>query len=478
MLPIRTIGMRLRATLCVTGALFLLLNVRADRIYAQSPEVAVDLDHAAFAYTDSTTLVELYFAFGAQTLPFEPDSAGYRASIPVQVRLAPAETPAGPLWSDSLILQFSVADTAEIQSGQMFLHQLRSAVPPGRYLLTVDRPENSSDAPTMRSFERPVTVPNFDAMEEPQFSDLSLASRINRSRNQDSPFYKNGLLVRPNPRLVYGPGLDRLFYYVELYRPGSAGGVDDQYEFRSYVTPVDEQDFLDGLERIVDRPVRSPDVLVGSFDVSTLPSGSYELHAELRTGNDDVAAEQKRKFYVYNPDQPRGFVPPSDRREISSRYEQMDEQMVEVAVRAVGAIASDAEREIIAGLDNIQEKREFLTRFWARRDGTPRSTANLEEARFYENLQVVREQFGTPFSEPWETDRGRVMLQYGAPDRIAPYLHQRETRPYVIWQYDHIPGDGEAVFIFIDREGFGAFRLAHSTATGEVKNPDWRRLIR
>lgn len=471
--PVRT---KIRAV-CTACLLLLLLGGATEPVSAQEPKIAVDLDHAAFAYGDSTSLLELYFAFGARTLPFSPDSSGYYASVPIRAQLAPEGDPSRPVWADSVDLRFSVADTAALQSEQMFLHQLRVSVAPGTYVLTVEPLTESPAARSMRSFERDVSVPDFAAGTDPRFSDVSLASRIDQSTNQSSPFYKNGLLIRPNPRRVYGPGLNRLYYYTELYRPGSPAAVDDQYRFRSYIAREDRGAPVQGLERTVARDVRSPDVLVGRFDVSTLPSGSYRLYTELRDGNDSVAVTQERKFFIYNPDQPGGMERPAEGPEVSPRYRSMDEQMVDAAVGAVGEIASDGERELIQQLEGLQEKKVFLTRFWNRRDQTPQTAANEREDAFYRNLRVVREQYGTPFSEPWETDRGRVMLEYGRPDQIDPHLHERETRPYTVWQYDHVEGDGQVMFIFIDREGFGEFDLVHSTATGEVKNPDWRRLI-
>ncbi len=468
--------MMLRA-LCAAALLLLFLSVSASQLHAQASDVAVDLDHAAFAYTDSTSLLELYFAFAPGTLPFKGDSSGYRAMVPVDLRLTPEETDSEPVWSDSLRLRFTVADTAALEAGQMFLHQLRVSVPPGSYSLTVEHLETEPSDAAVRSIQRTVSVPDFSSQSRPQFSNVSLASRIHRSKNQSSLFYKNGLLIRPNPRLVYGPGLNRLYYYVELYRPDSAPGVEDHYRFRSYVTPADQSEPIDSLERTVERSVRSPDVLVGRFNVSSLPSGSYELHAELRDGNDSAAAAQARTFYIYNPDQPREAAPVDERPEVSARHRAMDEAMVNAAVGAVTEIASDAERDIIDRLESVQEKRAFLTRFWARRDDTPRTAANERENQFYKDLRLVRKQYGTPFAEPWETDRGRVILQYGRPDQIDPHLHERETRPYVVWHYDHVEGDGQVRFVFIDTEGFGEFDLVHSTATGEVRNPEWRRLI-
>ena len=68
----------------------------------------------------------------------------------------------------------------------------------------------------------------------------------------------------------------------------------------------------------------------------------------------------------------------------------------------------------------------------------------------------------------------RVLVKYGMPEQIEPHLFDRETLPYEIWQYNNIPGSGQAVFIFADLGGFGDFELLHSTAPGERKSADWQ----
>lgn len=459
------------------GSCVLLLVLTGSIVKAQDAPVSVDVDHAVFAYSDSTSLVELYFAFDASSLPFEAADTGYQASVPVRVKLLPESGASNPVWSDSLVFRFNVEDTADAGAGRMFLQQLRASVPPGMYALAVDSPHNTRRSSSMRLLEHEVVVEDFSSGEAPSFSEIALASRIQTSDSRESPFYKHGLLVRPNPRSIYGRGLSRLYYYVEMYNAEAVSDADDRYRVHSYITPVHQDTPIDSLARETSRDVRSPDVLVGQFNVSGLPSGSYELHTEVRGDSGESVASRRRIFYVYNPDVERDPAHRTAGPAVSARYRTMGEEMVDVAVAAVAEIASESERTTIDQLDTIDEKKQFLTRFWARRDETPGTPVNERENEFYRSLRMIRKQYSSPFKEAWETDRGRTMLQYGPPSQIDSHLHERETQPFVVWHYDHLPGQGEAVFVFIDREGFGEFDLVHSTARGEIKNPEWRRFI-
>ncbi len=77
----------------------------------------------------------------------------------------------------------------------------------------------------------------------------------------------------------------------------------------------------------------------------------------------------------------------------------------------------------------------------------------------------------------WETDRGRVVLRYGLPSQVTPNTFEQELVPHEIWEYDNIPGQGRATFVFADREGLG-YDLLHSTVPGEPSVPNWEQLLR
>jgi hypothetical protein len=64
------------------------------------------------------------------------------------------------------------------------------------------------------------------------------------------------------------------------------------------------------------------------------------------------------------------------------------------------------------------------------------------------------------------------------PSAVEPHLYDRDMEPYELWQYNNIPGEGQAIFVFADRNGFGEFELLHSTVSGEPKLPNWQQELR
>jgi len=116
--------------------------------------------------------------------------------------------------------------------------------------------------------------------------------------------------------------------------------------------------------------------------------------------------------------------------------------------------------------------------FWTVRDPNPNTPVNEYQDEFYSLIQYANDRYTNSFSEGWQTDRGRTLIRFGAPTAIDPHLFDRGFDPYEIWEYNNIPGEGQAQFIFADLDGFGSFELIHSTVTGERKSTNWLEEIR
>ncbi len=471
----------LRRSGCIVWLLVLILWGNGQ---AQHPRpLEVSLSHATFRFSETTSLVELYFGFGVRALHFEADSAGFVASLPMQLSLQKASAttllnaPPGNIWKDETTLKFRLADTSGIQAGQYFVHIVRLSVPPGEYVM---RAVFYPGTERQQEIEQDIRVPDYADPSAVRFSHIELASSIAPARGRKDQFYKNGLTIRPNPNVLYGPGLSTLYYYTEVYHLLAAFEGKKNYTLLSFITSSGNAQPVDSLEKRVKREVRSPDVLIGSFDVRHLPTGAYELHLAILNEENEAIAEQTRKFFVYNPDlqpvQAGAGTPDVDVE--SSLFLTMTEEELDTALEHAKIIASSRELKQIKKLKDVEAKREFLITFWKKRDPDPRTPVNEYRQEFYSRLQYANERYSSRYREGWKTDRGRVIIKYGPPSAIEPHLYDRDTIPYEIWQYNNIPGEGQAIFIFADRNGFGEFELIHSTVSGERKSVDWQAEVR
>lgn len=153
------------------------------------------------------------------------------------------------------------------------------------------------------------------------------------------------------------------------------------------------------------------------------------------------------------------------KKELKSHYREWLE-------RDVVYIISPEERDVFLRLATDEERERFIEQFWARRDPDPSTRDNEFREEHYRRIQYANEHFhaGIP---GWRTDRGRIYIAFGPPDRIethpvgGQYLRpahegggQTSTYPFERWEYRHIEGIGDDIEIeFVDVSGGNLFEL-------------------
>ena len=445
---------------------------------AQPQPLKVDLDHASFAFDQSSSMVEFYLAVDAASLHFQQEENLLKASIPLNLAInrgadvALEGSPTGPVWSDSISLDFVLSDTSGLQEGQYFVHQIRSTVPPGEYRIQVDVPANEMESRPQLNLERDLVVPDFAAAGLVGLSDLTLATDIRPSEDRENNFYKNGLAIRPNANQLFGNNLKNIFYYAEAYNLPDVIG-NEEYTSLVYISEANTAAATAGLQKRTSRPAQSPDVIVGQFDISTLPSGSYFLKIVLLNSDNEALVERSRKFFVFNPAVKRELPAAAEVTFETSEFASMTEEEVKAAFQRIDIVATQQEKRRIRSIDDLDARRRYLLEFWQKRDPNPRTVNNEFREEFYQRVQYANERYTTGFNEGWKTDRGRTMVRYGIPSDIEPHLYDRDKIPYEIWEFTNIPGEGQAMFVFADRTGFGDFEMIHSTVAGERSLPNW-----
>src|SRR5690606_14911445 len=173
------------------GLLFLILvgAILPQTAVAQT-QLKVDVDQASFAYDATSSLVEIYMAFEARTLPFRTADSVMVAQLPVIYQMrrsttaSPGDTPLDAVWADTSSISFVVADTSRLIECHHFLFQSRAARPPGEYDLGISSPPATDDNRPALEITREVIVTYFTAPEVISLTDITLASSIARSSDQ------------------------------------------------------------------------------------------------------------------------------------------------------------------------------------------------------------------------------------------------------------------------------------------------------
>jgi GWxTD domain-containing protein len=117
-------------------------------------------------------------------------------------------------------------------------------------------------------------------------------------------------------------------------------------------------------------------------------------------------------------------------------------------------------------LRSNEERDHFVEEFWTRRASDPESLENDFQEEHYRRIVFANEKFGTGIPG-WQTDRGRLYISLGPPDRIESrgedsqegydnqVRHSRAT-----WHYRYIEGLGQNIdFDLIDTTGSGDYHL-------------------
>jgi len=128
-------------------------------------------------------------------------------------------------------------------------------------------------------------------------------------------------------------------------------------------------------------------------------------------------------------------------------------------------IMTEDEHDIFKHLADKQERERFIQDFWDKRDPDPDTDMNEFQEEFYRRIDYANQRFlqGPP---GWKTDRGRMYIYFGAPDKTEewfPMQRQEEAdagvsvqarvRGILRWTYYRY---GMAVD-FYDRRGDGTY---------------------
>jgi hypothetical protein len=98
------------------------------------------------------------------------------------------------------------------------------------------------------------------------------------------------------------------------------------------------------------------------------------------------------------------------------------------------------------------------------------SSENEEKREFYRRVNQTNVRYTVGRREGWKTDRGRIFIQHGEPDRIDDVYFSPTSLPYQVWHYYQ---RGEYLrFRFVDEDQDGDYRL-YPPYDGRGMRPDF-----
>ena len=109
------------------------------------------------------------------------------------------------------------------------------------------------------------------------------------------------------------------------------------------------------------------------------------------------------------------------------------------------------------------EEREFLWQeLWRRRDPDSSTPANEAREQALARVRQANLRFGAA-APGWNTDRGRVFIARGAPDRVDRMANPEGVDRIERWTY----WASNTIYVFVDRDGRGEYNLQRTNAADD-----------
>jgi GWxTD domain-containing protein len=264
-----------------------------------------------------------------------------------------------------------------------------------------------------------------------------------------------------------------LFYYSELYNLFDDEVTNDLKLDRIVFNSRGK--IVDFKRKKINRNVNSR-VEVGTVMTYKLPTDTYTLMINLIDSVSNYGISSAKKFFVYNPDVVADdSLFQTNNPTLTTNFGAMSEEELDDLFKKSKYIATNDEIDQYEAISSEQAKREFMQKFWNKRDQNPNDNINRYYQNYMRRIDECNAKYKAGKKEGWKTDRGRVYLKYGEPSEIERFPNEIQTRPYEIWHYHDL--EGGVYFIFGDLTGFNDYQLLHSTKRGEIRDDSWARRI-
>lgn len=354
-----------------------------------------------------------------------------------------------------------------------FLDEQRFLVPNGTYDFELQLSDKNNPGKS-NPFTQPVTVAFPDA--KPCFSGIQLVENYSKSETPKT-ITKSGFDLVPYVYSYYPAKDQRMIFYCELYNMDKILVPGQKFILSYFIESYENQMRFNDFAKVRTESAKPVNVVLAEFNIENLPSGNYNLIVEARDQKNDVVATQKMFIQRNNPNALLSYtemLSSSSNHTFAERITNLDTLKEDIS--CTFPVASGLERAYTRNMiksNDLQKLQDYFYGFWKRRDQADPEHAWLV---YREQVKKVQFNFGTRIKKGYQTDRGRVYLEYGPPNTRSQQYSEPNTYPYEIWQYYTLKEtQRNKKFVFYSPDMVTSdFYLLHSDAIGETNNPSWQ----
>ncbi|WP_430406231.1 GWxTD domain-containing protein [Fluviicola sp.] len=446
----------------------LTLLVLVSNSFGQKNQMKAFIDYKSYYSPEQGPYVDLQFQYVAYTIRFAPIDSVLQAKIEVSTFVT-SEPSGDTVYTNAFALESPRMRDSIVED---FFDNLRIPLQPGKYTAHVSLKDIYGGG---KSLDGQVEILVPDAFTNVSTSDILVAEVASPSTNNQSPFYKSGYEIIPRISNFYNQGMNYLPYYVELYNTNLI--QDSSFGLRQQIVSTQNSQVMPGYSRFTKIKPSTVVPIIRNIDISKLPSGSYHLTLEIIDRNSKTIGQTADYFF--------------ERINDIEVAENVDEIILDPSFQA--SLTEDSTKYYLASLIPIARpaevksimktlkanspdlNRKHIQQFWVQTSG---ANATSQWLIYKKNVALVQQNYGNNFQDGFETDRGRVYLQYGPPNTIIDRQTSPSEYPYEIWHYYKIKTFSNKRFVFYNPDLVNnAYRLLHSDMVGEQQNYKWQEML-
>lgn len=448
--------------------LLMLVFAASTGAFAQTTPLKAYIDKKCFFSPETGTYAELQLQFVGYSLKYASVEGGMQSRVAIQYTVLNAnalDTAGTIVASDAYVLESPVMRDSIIED---FFDIARFPIGPGNYVVNITLTDLISNAEPMTG-QIDLEVPTYS--NAVSFSEIMIAE-VAVKTGEPTVFSKSGYDIIPRFLNVFPTDFTSLPYYTEIYNTDKL--PDSAFAVRQRIVSTTEGKEMTGFTRNTKMKTAEVIPVLRNLDITTLPSGSYRLELSIIDRNN---SELGGASYYY-------FERINELEQVTSVEEiildpafqaSITDDSVAFYLSSLIPIARPAEaKSILATLktNNKEMGRKHIQQFWLQTSGTNANTAWMD---YKKQVLLVQELYASNFQDGFETDRGRVYLQYGPPNSVIVRENSPSEYPYEIWHYYKIKMYSNKRFVFYNPDLVNnSYRLLHSDMVGEQQNYRWQ----
>lgn len=427
------------------------------------------LSYATFNSPDGP-YIETYLAIDASTVTFVKNENGkFQATVNVLMTFKNGEDIKA--FKKYELSSNEIADTTQVNFH--FLDQQRIAIGNGIYDFEIQLADKFKNIPATPHTQQ-VTIDFPD--DKPSFSGIETIKSYTKSETP-SVLSKSGFDLVPFTYTFYPANENTLTFYCELYNMTKVQQADQKFILSYFLESFESNIRLGDYARVRKEQAKEVNVLLSEIDISNLASGNYNLVVEARDQKNNLLASKKHFFQRVNPNATVTMNNLQATETTNTFVENLAAaDTIRELINCTYPIATGLEKAFIRThlkTADLKRMQQFLLTFWLQRN--PREPRKAFE-EYMQQVAIAQANFSTRIKKGYQTDRGRVFLEYGPPNTRSTQYNEPSNYPYEIWQYYTMKNNQRnRKFVFYSPDMVtNDFELLHSDAVGEIINPRWK----